>query len=80
MESIPDDLSNEVDYDISRKKFKIYTVPGVDEAIYSKEHIKKAFLIRPTKHKCPKCSSILYNVQLDGVHFYCPVCEVHHEI
>jgi len=75
---VKDDLSKKVDYRIYSKKKDIYTVAGVDEAIYSRKRIKKEFLIRPTSYRCPKCNSYLQNVKLDGVHFYCLKCEVHH--
>ena len=35
-------------------------------------------VLRLTKYQCPKCSTILHNIKLDGIHFYCPKCEVHH--
>ena len=75
---LKDDLSKKVNLDIYSKKKNIYTTPGVDEVSYQKENVKKEFLIRPTSYICPICNSFLYNVKLDGSHYYCPRCQVHH--
>lgn len=75
---IKDDLSEKIESRIYMDKKEIYTVPGVDRVSYQKETVKKKIMIRPTSYICPKCKTRLQNVKLDGVHFYCPKCEVHH--
>lgn len=75
---IEDDLSEKIEYDIYSKKKDIYTVPGVDVADYQEDTVKKQFLIRPTDYRCPNCGTTLQNIKLDGIHFYCPECKVHH--
>ncbi len=47
---------------------------------FYKDRVRKKDLIRKTDRFCPKCSTMLYNVALDGIHFYCPKCKGHYEI
>ena len=77
-EPIKDDLSVKIKNDITNKKKDIYIVPGVDVADYQENTIKKQILIRPTDYRCPNCGTTLQNIKLDGIHFYCPECKVHH--
>jgi hypothetical protein len=73
-----DDIPDKIDFDISGKRLDTYTTPGVDEAIYSRERVKKEFLCRPTLYTCPDCNSTLYDVKLDATYYYCPKCNVNH--
>lgn len=81
-EPIPDDLSEKVDYEIDINKKETYSVPGVDEVIYSKprvkDRVKREYSKQLSSYICPKCKTPLQNIKKDGVHFYCPNCEVHH--
>ena len=81
-EPIKDDLSDKVNYEIYTGKRETYTIPGVDEVIYSKprvkDRVKREYSKQSTSYICPKCKTPLENVKKDGVHFYCPNCEIHH--
>ena len=79
---IKDDLGDKVDYEIYTGKIETYSVPGVDEVIYSKpsvkDRVKREYSKQLSAYICPRCRTPLQNVKKDGVHFYCPNCEVHH--
>ena len=41
---------------------------------------KRTKVTRATGYTCPVCSNILFNMKLDGFHYYCPECTKQYNI
>ena len=52
----------------------------VDEVKYTEETIRRQQVTRATGYTCPVCSNILFNMKLDGFHYYCPECTKQYNI
>jgi|GEM_PF-4822243 len=54
--------------------------PEITKKPYKQRIFSSSKLIRPINLKCPVCKQTLYNINLDGVYYYCHKCKMQYPL